>query len=58
MNNEGHGVMVLSGKVKILWLADGKRNERVFDSHEESKPFTNELNEKGVLWVLTDKFEY
>jgi hypothetical protein len=48
-------VIVLSGKVKVIWLAGGKRNERVFDSHEEAKPLMKELNEKGELWVLTDK---
>lgn len=58
MNNEEHEVIVLLGKVKVIWLTDGKRNERVFDSHEEAKPLMKELNEKGELWVLTDKFEY
>ena len=55
MNNEGHEVIVLSKKVKVIWLAEGKRNERVFDSREEAEPLMKELNEKGELWVLTDK---
>lgn len=58
MNNEEQEVIVLSGKVKVIWLTGGKRNERVFDSHEEAEPLMKELNEKGELWVLTDKFEY
>lgn len=44
-------------KVQVIWLVDGKRHEKIFDSYEESKPFTEDLNEKGLLWVLTDKVE-
>lgn len=43
------------GKVKVLWLVGGQRYERVFDSYEEAKPLMEELNKKGLLWVLTDK---
>jgi hypothetical protein len=37
---------------KVIWLAGGKRNERVFDSREEAVPLMKELNEKGELWFL------
>jgi hypothetical protein len=43
-------------KVKVVWLEDGKRNEKEFNSREEARPFADELNEKGLLWVITDKF--
>jgi hypothetical protein len=42
-------------KVKVIWLSDGKRNEKVFNSVEEAQPLMKELNEKGELWVLSDK---
>ncbi|QHW35657.1 hypothetical protein GZH47_32685 (plasmid) [Paenibacillus rhizovicinus] len=55
MNNEGYEVMVLSKKVKVIWLTGGKRKEQVFDTRQEAEPLMKELNEKGELWVLTDK---
>lgn len=45
----------MSGKVKVMWLADGKHHEKNFNSYEEAKPFMDDLNEKGLLWVMTDK---
>ncbi len=57
LNNEEHGGIVLTGKVKVLWLDDnGKRNEQIFDTREKARPLMEELNAKGMLWVLTDKF--
>lgn len=55
LNNEGLEGIGMSEKVKVIWLTDGKRNERVFDSHEEAEPLMKELDAKGELWVLTDK---
>ncbi|WP_156889507.1 hypothetical protein [Paenibacillus harenae] len=46
----------MSKKVKVIWLTDSNRKEQVFDSREEAEPLMKELNEKGELWVLTDKF--
>lgn len=48
-------MIVLSGKVKVIWLAEGKRNEQDFDSRLEAEPLMKELNEKGELWVMSDK---